>query len=83
MSTVNPMRRVVEFVQTESAAGIVLIGATVVALLWANVAPGSYQDFWSTGLSLPGPDHTLTLHDVGRRRAHGRLLLRGRTGDQA
>ncbi len=62
MATVNPMRRVLEFLQTESAAGVALIGATVVALVWANVAPGSYHDFWSTELSLPGPDHALTLH---------------------
>ena len=62
MTSVNPMRRVVDFLQTESAAGVVLIGATVVALLWANAAPGSYHDFWSTELALPGPAHALTLH---------------------
>ncbi len=62
MPTVSPVRRVVEFLRTESAAGIVLIGATAVALLWANVAPASYHDFWSTELWLPGPDHALTLH---------------------
>lgn len=58
-----PLQRVAEFLQTESAAGIVLMGATVLALAWANLDPSGYHDFWATKLSLPGPDHALTLHD--------------------
>jgi NhaA family Na+:H+ antiporter len=61
MPTTNPLQRVAEFLRTESAAGVALIGATVVALIWANVAPTTYHDLWSTTLSLPGPEHALTL----------------------
>jgi NhaA family Na+:H+ antiporter len=56
-----PLQRVAEFLRTESAGGVVLIAATVVALVWANVAPASYHDLWSTTLSLPGPEHALSL----------------------
>ncbi len=57
----SPLQRVAEFLRTESAAGIVLIGATAVALVWANVAPASYHELWTTTLWLPGPEHALTL----------------------
>ena len=37
--------------QLEAASGLVLIGATAVALLWANLPFGeSYQEFWETHL---------------------------------
>ena len=58
-----PIQRVAEFLRTESSAGIVLVAATVVAIIWANASPHGYHDFWDTTLSLPGPDHTLTLHE--------------------
>ena len=37
----------------ELAAGVALIAATVVALVWANVAPGAYHDVWRTTLVAP------------------------------
>jgi Na+/H+ antiporter NhaA len=41
------------FVQTENASALVLLAATVVALVWAN-SPGSasYHDLWGTELAL-------------------------------
>ena len=50
------------FLRTESVGGVALIAATAAALVWANVAGTSYGQLWSTHLSLPGPDHALTLH---------------------
>src|SRR5918992_4708429 len=47
---VRPLR---EFLQTETAGGIVLLAATIVALGWAN-SPwhGAYEELWSTDLSI-------------------------------
>jgi NhaA family Na+:H+ antiporter len=46
-------RPVREFMDTEAASGIVLLAATLVALIWANSpAGGSYERFWSTEFSL-------------------------------
>jgi Na+/H+ antiporter NhaA len=57
----TPFRRVTEFLRTESAGGAVLVVATVVALVWANAAAGSYHNVWSFELAIPGPEHALTL----------------------
>ena len=54
MPAPTPVQRVAEFLRTEAAAGFVLIAATVAALVWANVAPATYHDVWSTTVSLPG-----------------------------
>ncbi|MBK5287280.1 MAG: Na+/H+ antiporter NhaA [Acidimicrobiia bacterium] len=56
-----PFRRVGEFLRTESAGGVVLMLATVTAIAWANLAPSSYTTTWTQHLSLPGPDHALSL----------------------
>ncbi len=41
------------FIQAEASAGIMLLASTLVALLWSNTAGShSYEDFWSTRLSL-------------------------------
>ena len=56
-----PLRRVADFLRTESAGGAALVAATVAALLWANIGGDSYREFWSTQLSLPGPAHALNL----------------------
>lgn len=41
------------FIQAEAAAGIVLLVATVIAVVWSNTpARHSYQDLWQTRLSL-------------------------------
>ena len=40
------------FLRTESGSAAVLLGATVAALVWANVAGASYQAVWRTVLSI-------------------------------
>ncbi|MBW0102866.1 Na+/H+ antiporter NhaA [Pseudonocardia sp. KRD-291] len=40
-----------QFLRTESGSAVLLIGAAVVALLWANLVPG-YEDLWHTELSV-------------------------------
>lgn len=46
----NPLR---EFIHTEASSGIILLGATCVALLWANSAWGdSYNDLWQAELTI-------------------------------
>ncbi len=45
---IRPARR---FMELEAASGLVLIGATAIALLWANLPFGeSYEEFWGTHL---------------------------------
>ena len=36
------------FLHVEAAGGILLIVATIAALIWANARPASYESFWST-----------------------------------
>jgi NhaA family Na+:H+ antiporter len=60
MPSPSPTRRLTEFLRAELAAGAVLVTATIVALLWANLAPGVYHDVWSATVRLPGPGHSLT-----------------------
>lgn len=43
----SPIQR---FLAIEAASGIVLLAATVAALLWANVGPASYASFWGTSI---------------------------------
>ncbi len=40
------------FLHVEAAGGIVLLAATIAALVWANVAAGSYHDFWHSEISI-------------------------------
>ncbi|WP_261574864.1 Na+/H+ antiporter NhaA, partial [Frankia gtarii] len=35
------------FLRAETTGGLLLVGATVVALIWANAAPGAYHAVWS------------------------------------
>ncbi|MFF0338390.1 Na+/H+ antiporter NhaA [Kribbella sp. NPDC004875] len=44
-----PMRA---FLRTEAGSSGVLAASIVLALLWANVAPGMYDEFWRTELSI-------------------------------
>jgi NhaA family Na+:H+ antiporter len=48
-----------DYLREETTGGQLLLVATAIALLWANVAPDSYTDFWTT--YLPGPQ-SLHLH---------------------
>ena len=40
------------FLRTETGSAAVLAGATVLALIWANISYASYEKFWSTHLSV-------------------------------
>jgi Na+/H+ antiporter NhaA len=52
----SPVR---DFLGAEEGGAAVLVGAVVAALLWANVAPGSYESVWTTRLALSLGDHVL------------------------
>ena len=41
-----------DFLRTETGGAAVLVGATVLALLWANIDQSSYASVWSTKLSI-------------------------------
>lgn len=60
------VRPLQDFLRLEAAGGLVLLAATIVALVWANVATSSYTDLWSTELSLRVGDHVIneSLQDV-------------------
>ena len=45
----TPLR---QFLRTETGSAAILLAATVAALIWANVATGSYESLWSTRLSV-------------------------------
>lgn len=53
----SPLR---DFLRTESAGGILLVAATALALLWANVFD-TYDRFWDTPTVLGVGKHTLDL----------------------
>ena len=51
-----------EFISTQNSSAIVLLGATVVALVWANSPwSGAYDRLWHTELALRLGDHELVL----------------------
>src|SRR6476469_5913766 len=51
-----------EFLHLEAARGIVLVAATVVALVWANSPwQDAYHTLWSTQLEIRLGSHTLDL----------------------
>lgn len=52
------------FMRWQAAGGVALLAATVVALIWANVAGASYTSFWSTSFTLGVGDHLLTTNLV-------------------
>jgi Na+/H+ antiporter NhaA len=56
----SPLRA---FLQAESGSGGLLFGAVVAALVWANVAQGSYDLLWQTRLGLALGDVDVT-HDL-------------------
>src|ERR1022692_1222258 len=45
----QPLR---QFLRTETGSAAVLLAATVAALVWVNVARGSYDAFWGTELEI-------------------------------
>ena len=48
------------FLTTETGSAAVLLGAVVVALLWVNVDPASYERVWSTTLSIQIGGHGIS-----------------------
>jgi Na+/H+ antiporter NhaA len=58
----TPLR---EFLRTETGSASVLAGATVAALVWANISVSSYDRFWGTRLSVlvGGSGLGLSLHE--------------------
>jgi Na+/H+ antiporter NhaA len=51
-----------DFLNTETGGAVVLLAATVAALLWANSPwSDSYEDFWTTDLSIALGSHELAL----------------------
>jgi NhaA family Na+:H+ antiporter len=56
------LRPIQEFLATEASGGILLLGATVIALFWANL-PGDdrYVDFWSSHITFESNLLTLDL----------------------
>ena len=56
----TPLRH---FLRTETASAAVLLAATIAALVWANIDPGSYERVWTTTFSIRIGDHGLS-HDL-------------------
>jgi Na+/H+ antiporter NhaA len=49
-----------QFLRTESSSAIVLIGAVVVALAWANIDHSAYEDLWHTRLAITVGDEGIS-----------------------
>jgi Na+/H+ antiporter NhaA len=49
-----------DFLSAETGGAVALISAAVVALVWANVAPGSYDSLWATKLSIAVGDQSIS-----------------------
>jgi Na+/H+ antiporter NhaA len=41
-----------DYLSNETGGAVALLGATIAALIWANVGGGSYESFWTTKLSI-------------------------------
>jgi Na+/H+ antiporter NhaA len=54
----TPLR---QFLRTETGSATVLVTATLAALIWSNVASGSYEGFWSTQLSASVARHGVAM----------------------
>jgi Na+/H+ antiporter NhaA len=49
-----------DFLGTETGSALVLVGAVIAALLWANVDIGSYSELWDTHLSIEVGSHGIS-----------------------
>jgi Na+/H+ antiporter NhaA len=54
----TPLR---QFLRTETGSATILAAATAIALIWSNVAPGSYEQLWATQLSARMGGHGMTM----------------------
>src|SRR4051794_22473181 len=50
-------RTLSDFLAVEALSGLVLVAATIAALVWANVAAGSYASFWQSEGRGTDPQH--------------------------
>lgn len=50
-----------EFVAVEALSGIVVIAGAVAALVWFNVAPGSYEELWTQVLTIGSGEFAISL----------------------
>ena len=48
------------FLRTQTGSAAILLAATVVALVWVNIDASSYDDLWSTTLSVRLGDHGIS-----------------------
>jgi Na+/H+ antiporter NhaA len=55
----TPLRN---FLRTETGSATILAGATLAALIWCNVAGGSYDRFWSMTLTASADGHGMSLN---------------------
>jgi Na+/H+ antiporter NhaA len=49
------------YIRTETGSSAVLLAATLAALIWVNVAPGSYETVWQTHLAVRLGHHSVDL----------------------
>jgi Na+/H+ antiporter NhaA len=54
----TPLR---QFLRTETGSAALLAGATLAALIWANISNASYQHFWDTGLLIREGGHGISM----------------------
>ncbi len=54
----TPLR---QFLRTETGSAMILAAATLAALIWSNVAGGSYDSFWATRLTARVAGHGITM----------------------
>jgi Na+/H+ antiporter NhaA len=54
----TPLR---QFLRAETGSATILVAATLAALIWSNVASGSYERFWSTELNAGIAGHGITM----------------------
>ena len=57
----TPLR---QFLRTETGSATILAIATLAALIWCNVAPGSYDRLWATELSVRAAGHGIRSESV-------------------
>jgi Na+/H+ antiporter NhaA len=49
------------YIRTETGSAAVLLAATLAALVWVNIAPGSYASVWETHLSVRLGSHAIDM----------------------
>jgi Na+/H+ antiporter NhaA len=55
----TPLR---QFLRTETGSATILVGATLAALIWCNVADGSFDTFWAARLSARVAGHGIDMN---------------------